>query len=108
MGAINCVVPGCKTRLAAEATFVPELSAIRQAEKKSGLVTVADLSRHTICGRHNHVARQQGVHTFRFLDTVKMIEQREIERANAGKFFQMYAPLQQLKIGATPVKKLSS
>ena len=72
MSVLNCIVPGCEARLSADQAFVPEMAAIRQATGKA--ITVAELARHTLCPRHNRLAREQKVKTFRYLDTVKMIE----------------------------------
>ena len=59
MSAIKCVVPQCGARLSVEMAFVPELSAIRQVVK--GSVTIAELARHTLCPRHNRLAREQKI-----------------------------------------------
>ncbi len=105
--AFNCIVPNCGARLAAEAAFVPEVAAIRKAEKKSGSITVADLVRHTLCGRHSHAARQQKVKTFRYLDTVKLLENRVATREQETKFLSMYAAFEKAQVGATPAKPSS-
>lgn len=105
MSAMNCVVPGCGARLTAEMAFVPELSAIRQVVK--GSVTIAELGRHTICPRHNRLAREQKVKTFRYLDTIKVIEKRVEAREKDAKFFSMYAAFQKVNAGAMPAEKPS-
>jgi hypothetical protein len=104
MSAINCVVPGCKARMAAQMASVPELAAIRKAAGKP--VTVAELGKHTICGRHTRDAREAGVKVYPYLATVKMLEQRTAERAATGKFFQVYAALD--RATAPPSSKPSS
>ncbi|MEK7227327.1 MAG: hypothetical protein AAB641_00315 [Patescibacteria group bacterium] len=85
--------------------FVPELSAIRQVVK--GSVTIAELGRHTICPRHNRLAREQKVKTFRYLDTIKVIEKRVEAREKDAKFFSMYAAFQKVNAGAMPAEKPS-
>ena len=105
MSTMNCVVPDCDARLSADQAFVPEMAAIRQATGKA--VTVAELAHHTLCPRHNRLAREQKVKTFRYLDTVKMIEARVAAREKDVKFFSVYAAFQKATAGATPADKPS-
>ena len=98
MSAMNCVVPGCGARLSADQAFVPEMAAIRQVVKQA--ITVAELARHTLCPRHNRLAREQKVKTFRYLDTVKVIEKRAEAREKDAKFFSIYAAFQKATEGA--------
>ena len=105
MSALQCVLPGCGARLSADGAFVPEMSAIRQATGKP--VTLAELAHHVLCPRHSRLAREQKVKTFRYLDTVKMIEERVAARERDTKFFSMYAAFQKATVGATPTDKPS-
>lgn len=105
MSAMNCVVPGCGARLSADQAFVPEMSAIRQVVKQA--ITVAELASHTLCPRHNRLAREQKVKTFRYLDTIKVIEKRTEAREKDAKFFSMYVAFQKVTAGATPADKPS-
>ena len=105
MSLMNCVVPGCGVRLSADQAFVPEMTAIRQVTKKA--ITVPELAHHTLCPRHNRVAREEKVKTFRYLDTVKVIEGRSEAREKDAKFFSMYAAFQKVPPTATPTDKPS-
>ena len=105
MSTIKCVVPECVVRLSADQAFVPEMAAIRQATGKA--VTPAELAHHTLCPRHNRLAREQKVRTFRYLETVQILEKRSAERERDTKFFSIYAAFEKAKVGAMPAEKPS-
>ncbi len=105
MSAIKCVVPECGARLSADQAFVPEMAAIRQATGKA--VTPAELTRHALCSRHNRLAREQKVRTFRYLETVQILEKRSAERGGDTKFFSISAAFEKAKVDATSAEKPS-
>ncbi|MBX4204841.1 MAG: hypothetical protein KW788_01470 [Candidatus Doudnabacteria bacterium] len=94
MSVLKCVVPNCGSRFSPDQAFVPELAAIRKVVKRA--ISVAELTNHVLCSRHNHAAREQKIKTFRYLDTIKEIERRMETREKDAKFFSMYAAFEKV------------
>ena len=82
---INCTFPSCKNRLEPNQAKVPAIEAIRNAISKP--VTVADLAKFVLCGRHSHVARKEGVQTYSYAGTAALLERRVAERETARTHF---------------------
>ncbi len=90
---VVCTFPGCKASVAPEKARVPAVAAIRSAIGKP--VTVVDLASQVLCGRHAHMAKQEGVPTFSYVGTVALLERREAERTTArGHFLSLRATTQ--------------
>ena len=90
---LNCTFPSCKSRLEPNQAKVPAIEAIRNAISKP--VTVADLAKFVLCGRHSHVARKEGVQTYSYAGTAALLERREAERETArAHFLQLRAKTQ--------------
>ncbi len=82
---VACTFPGCKANVAPEKARVPAVAAIRSAIGKP--VAVVDLVGQVLCGRHAHMAKQEGVQTFSYVGTVALLERREAERIAARSHF---------------------
>lgn len=97
---LSCVFPGCEVKSAPDKASVPELDAVRQAERKTALAA-ADLVRHVHCQVHANLARRSGVKMFSYLGTVQEMERRVREREAAKSHFAQYAiPKQETAMGA--------
>ena len=88
---MNCSFPGCKkSNLVPNQAKVPAVTAIRSMTGK--VVSVADLAAFVLCGRHAHMAKQEGVQTFSYAGTVTLLERRQAERETArGHFLHLRA-----------------
>src|SRR3989344_4080125 len=82
---INCTFPSCKSRLEPNQAKVPAIEAIRNATGKP--VTVADLAKFALCGRHSHVAKRECVQTYSYAGTAALFERRAAERETARTHF---------------------
>lgn len=82
---LNCTFPSCRARLEPNQGRVPAIEAIRNVTGK--LVTVKDLAKFVLCGRHSHVARKEGVQTYSYAGTAALIERRVAERETVRAHF---------------------
>lgn len=90
---LNCTFPSCNARLEPNQAKVPAIEAIRNATGKP--VTVEDLAKYALCGRHSHVAKREGVQVYSYAGTAALLERRVAERETArAHFLQLRAKTQ--------------
>src|SRR3989344_4390677 len=92
---LKCTFPNCcKARLEPNRAMVPAMQAVRNANGGQP-VTVADLAKFALCGRHGHMARKEGVQVFSYTGTATLLERRAAERESARvHFLQLRAKTQ--------------
>ena len=74
---MKCTAPGCEKQLNEKSAWLPSLTAMKIAND-GHQVEAKDFPRFCLCGKHGHQLRKEGVKVFRYLDTVKLVEDREI------------------------------
>lgn len=82
---LKCTFPSCKARLEPNQAKVPAIEAVRNAIGKP--VTVEDLAKFVLCGRHSHVAKREGVQTYSYAGTAALLQRRAAERETARTHF---------------------
>lgn len=82
---VPCSFPGCGSAVPVEKAQTPSLKAIAAANKRS--VTLEALVASALCGRHAHVAKEEGLRLFSFKGSVQELVRRGEERREAKGFF---------------------
>lgn len=100
---LKCTFPSCNSRMEPNQAKVPAIEAIRNATGKP--VTLEDLAKFALCGRHSHAAKREGVQTYSYAGTAVLIQRRAAERETARvHFLQLRAKTQ---MGKAIAKALS-
>lgn len=74
---MKCTAPGCEKKLEEKTAWLPGLAAMKIANGGHA-VEVKDFPQFCLCGKHGHLLRKEGVKVFRYLDTVKLAQDREM------------------------------
>jgi hypothetical protein len=88
---LACTFMGCTHQVSAQKAMVPAIQAIKQAEGGKN-PSPADVAKHIYCEEHAQIARSAvQIRMYSYLETVREVERRSKERAEARAFFAKYA-----------------
>jgi hypothetical protein len=109
MTPLSCNFPGCEAKnLKPETALVPAIKAIQQAEGGRPVIT-AMLANHVFCNEHGTLGRGVTGGMFSYVETVKQLERRLAERAEARTFFAKYTESRKTELPKpVPAKPIAS